>query len=296
MRPLNCRWRRFSEGSHVVCGRITGTRDAHTTAVASTTAVVPAAGDEVSAAIASLFSSQGARVSGAQRASPGVPCPVGAGLDRCDGGVHSDRGRQRGGAGDSRGQRRPAPCRRQFLTTLVKETIGRPKLLEPVKELDGKAKRLLDLIPKIPVPKKVSTWEKEIQARVAAREQKAAANWHRIDAILKNGVKLVATDGTAVYIDGQAFVKHVRVFANGELSPRLLHLHPGLSARNIDIVIRNKLKLDDVNFVKALHGSQLHVLARGEGYAQTVLRAVSNELYRIEFDVAGRVLHTVRLR
>ncbi len=162
--------------------------------------------------------------------------------------------------------------------------------------MDGKAKGLLDLIPKIPIPKKVSTWEREVQARVAAREQQAAANAHRIDTIVKNGVKLVARDGTAIYTDGQAFVKHVRVFANGELSPTLLHLHPGLSARKIDIVIRNNLKLDDVNFVKALHGSQLHVLARGGGYAQTALRAVGNELYRIEFDVAGRVLHTVRLR
>jgi hypothetical protein len=54
------------------------------------------------------------------------------------------------------------------------------------------------------------------------------------------------------------------------------------------------LKLDDVDFVRSLYGSQLQVIARGEGYAQTFLRTSSKGVDLIETDVEGAVIRTVR--
>ena len=71
-----------------------GLSAANAAAVAPTTAVVAAAGDEVSAAIASLFSGH-AKEFQALGARGGVSCRVCAGVEWCGGRVFADRGGQR---------------------------------------------------------------------------------------------------------------------------------------------------------------------------------------------------------
>ncbi|HYQ34693.1 MAG TPA: PE family protein [Mycobacterium sp.] len=75
---------------------------ANAVAAAPTTAVVAAAGDEVSAAIASLFSGHAKGFQALSARAAAFSCRVCARLKRCGGRVFADRGGQRLAVGDRR--------------------------------------------------------------------------------------------------------------------------------------------------------------------------------------------------
>ena len=182
--------------------------EANRAAAASTTAVAPAALDEVSAAIAALFSRHGNEfhVLSAQAEA-----------------FHGQFVRALSGSAGAYGATEAAnvsamatPARRsdpfralgRLAVTLIKETIARPKLGEPIKELGQQGRSLFDVI-----------------------NDQAKADRARLQQSTANTVKTVE-----------------------------------------------------------------HVVQRGEGKAQTVLRAVGNDLYQIETDIEGRIIRTLRLR
>lgn len=143
-----------------------------------------------------------------------------------------------------------------FLTGALKELFNRKTTLNPLQRLDDlspKQKSLLDLIPKIQVPKENTLWYREVQAREAERLLLADANKRRMAEIIQNGVRLTDRDGRSVYsVDGKVFVKYeVTSFSigpqgrvDGPLVPRLFTLSDRGSQRNRDAMIRSFLKLD----------------------------------------------------
>ncbi|MBB3605295.1 hypothetical protein FHT40_004979 [Mycolicibacterium sp. BK556] len=144
----------------------------------------------------------------------------------------------------------------KFLTSTLKELFNRKTTLNPLQRLDDlspKQKSLLDLIPKIQVPKENTLWYREVQAREAERQLLADENKRRMAEIIQNGVRLTDRDGRSVYsVDGKVFVRYtVTSFSigpqgrvDGPLEPRLFTLSDRSSQRNRDAMIRSILKLD----------------------------------------------------
>lgn len=144
----------------------------------------------------------------------------------------------------------------KFLTGTLKELLNRKTTLNPLQKLDDltpKQKSLLDLIPKIQVPKENTLWYREVQAREAERLHRADADKQRIVEIIQKGVRLTDRDGQSVYsIDGKVFVRYtVTSFSigpqgrvDGPLVPKLFTLSDRGSQRNRDAMIRSFLKLD----------------------------------------------------
>ncbi|WP_431235110.1 hypothetical protein ACQ856_11690 [Mycolicibacterium psychrotolerans] len=144
----------------------------------------------------------------------------------------------------------------KFLTGTLKELLNRKTTLNPLQKLDDltpKQKSLLDLIPKIQVPKENTLWYREVQAREAERLHKADADKQRIVEIIQKGVRLTDRDGRSVYsIDGKVFVRYtVTSFSigpqgrvDGPLVPKLFTLSDRSSQRNRDAMISSFLKLD----------------------------------------------------
>ncbi|NTY62342.1 hypothetical protein [Mycolicibacterium sphagni] len=144
----------------------------------------------------------------------------------------------------------------KFLTGTLKELLNRKTTLNPLQRLDDlspKQKSLLDLIPKIQVPKENTQWYREVQAREAERLLLADVTKRRMAEIIQNGIRLTDRDGRSVYsVDGKVFVKYeVTSFSigpqgrvDGPLVPRLFTLSDRGSQRNRDAMIRSFLKLD----------------------------------------------------
>lgn len=247
--------------------------EAHAAAAASTTAIAPAAGDQVSAAVAALFSAHSQEFQALSARAREFHAQLVRALIGAAGAY---------GATEAASAAALAPAAKsdpfgalgKFLTTVVKETIGRPKLLEPVKELDAlmpKHKSLFDLIPKI--PQDISGARSRAVAQLTAQEQ-------RVQKVLNNGVKLLARNGTAFYTDGQTLVSRVQN-ATGGLTTSIETGQFFKGARLIGL---------DEETLRSLHGKELHVFARGEGLAQSYFEKVGNEVYQIDTDIEGRII------
>jgi hypothetical protein len=158
----------------------------------------------------------------------------------------------------------------RVLADAFKKALDSKTLLNPVQRLDDLTPRhrgLFDLIPKIPVPKNHSTWNREGQAREAETRRRADARTRQIDEILQKGVKLNARDGMAVYtIDGKTFVTYFRPLRDGPLEPTLVRLENFEKnfEKNMDRIIRRDLKLDPA-FVRSLWGKPLPLRGQDPG-------------------------------
>lgn len=261
----------------------------------STTAIVPAAADEVSESIASLFSVQAREFQAISAKAEQFHADLVQRLTSAAGIYETTEVGSAAAMAAAKGD--PLRALGRVITEAAKKLVP-GAITDAARRLDALTPdhtSLLDRIPKIPIDREQTPWAIERRARNAAFAQRAAANAKRIEAILNNGVQLIARDGTAVYTDGQAFVKHFRPMANGPLVPSLLEIRQGISETNQNIIIRNNLKLD-VATARSLLGSQLQVVERGAGLAQTYYQTVGNALYQVRTDVAGRVLQTLRLR
>lgn len=241
--------------------------EARTAAASSTTAITPAAADEVSAAIAALFSAQSREFHTLSARAQEFHDKFVRALTRAVGAYGATEATN-AAALTPAARSDPFGAAGRFLTSLVKETLARPKLLNPVQNLDGKAKGLLDLIPKIPVPKDLGRAGNLAQARLAAEER-------QVEKVLTNGVKLLGKGGTAFYTDGQMMVSRVQnvtsIF-NGDIARY---------ARSVGL---------DEQMLRSLAGSQLHVFGRGEGLAQSYFQKIGNDIYQVDTDVQGRII------
>jgi hypothetical protein len=182
--------------------------EANRATAASTTALAPAALDEVSAAIAALFSGHGKEFHALSAQAEAFHAQFVQALFSSAGAYGATEAANVSAMATSARRSDPFRALGRFAVTLVKETLARPKLGEPVKELGQQGRSLFDVI-----------------------NDQAKADRARLNQVTANTVK------------------------TGE-----------------------------------------HVVQRGEGKAQTVLRTIGNDLYQIEIDVEGRIIRTLRLR
>ena len=182
--------------------------EANRAAAASTTAVAPAALDEVSSAITALFSSHSKEFHALSAQAEEFHTQFARALFGSVGAYEATEAATVSAMGTPARRSDPFRALGRFAVTLIKETIARPKLGEPIKELGQQGRSLFDVI-----------------------NDQAKAD-------------------------------------------------------------RAQLKQATANTVKTVG----HVVQRGEGKAQTVLRAVGNDLYQIEIDIEGRIIRTLRLR
>lgn len=182
--------------------------DANRAAAALTTAVAPAALDEVSAATAALFSSAGNEFHALSAQAEAFHEQFVRALFSSAGAYGATEAANASAMATPARRSDPFRALGRFAVTLIKETIARPKLGEPIKELGQQGRSLFDVI-----------------------NDQAKADRARLTQVTANTAKTVE-----------------------------------------------------------------HVVQRGEGKAQTVLRAVGSDLYQIETDIEGRIIRTLRLR
>jgi hypothetical protein len=182
--------------------------EANRAAAASTIAVAPAALDEVSTAIAALFSSHAGEFHALGAQAAAFHAQFVQALFGSAGAYGATEAANASAMATPARRSDPFRALSRLAVTLIKETIARPKLGEPIKELGQQGRSLFDVI-----------------------NDQAKADRARLN------------QGTA-------------------------------------------------NTVKTVE----HVVQRGEGKAQTVLRAICNDLYQIETDIEGRIIRTLRLR
>ena len=181
---------------------------ANAAAAAQTTSVLAAGEDEVSAAIAALFTNHGQAYQALSAQAEAFHAQFVQALFSSAGAYGATEAANVSAMATSARRSDPFRALGRFAVTLVKETLARPKLGEPVKELGQQGRSLFDVI-----------------------NDQAKADRARLNQVTANTVK------------------------TGE-----------------------------------------HVVQRGEGKAQTVLRTIGNDLYQIEIDVEGRIIRTLRLR
>ncbi|OBA70624.1 hypothetical protein A5641_12320 [Mycobacterium sp. 1554424.7] len=280
--------------------------EAQTAAAASTTAIAPAAADEVSAAIAAQFSAYSHEFQALGARAREFHAQLVRALTGAAEAYKATEAANAAAMATPAAKGDPLRALGKLITEAAKKIV--PEAIgEAAKKLDDLTPKAPGLLDRINIPRPQSRlfpWEqKAIQARIAEAEQRAAANAQRAVKILNNGVKFLASDGTAVYTtDGKAWVTFIRPLADGALVPRLYDLpldrarQFGETAQryeeNTNRFISNRLKLD-VQTVRDLWGSEYHAFARGEGLAQSYFQKTGNKIYQIDVDAAGRIIRRV---
>lgn len=120
--------------------------DANRVAAASTTAVAPAALDEVSAAIAALFSNHGNEFHALSARTETFHEQFVRALFGSAGAYGATEGANASAMATPARRSDPFRALGRFAVTLIKETIARPKLGEPIKELGQQGRSLFDVI------------------------------------------------------------------------------------------------------------------------------------------------------
>jgi hypothetical protein len=272
--------------------------EAQTAAAASTTAIAPAASDEVSAAIAALFSAQSREFQTLSARAQEFHAQLVRALTGAAGAYRATEAAN-AAALTAAGKGDPLRAAGKILVEVAKkiipETVG-----QVAQKLDGlgpKKTSLFDKIPRIRVPDEHKPWVHEMRAQVAAAKAQLTADELRAQKILNNGVKFIAKDGLTWFTtDGKAWVR----VGGGYFAGRPLFELPLDRARqvgetaqqyeeNTNRLIANNLQLD-VKTVRDLWGSEYHVFARGEGLAQSYFQKTGNQIYQIDVDAAGRII------
>jgi hypothetical protein len=274
--------------------------EAQTAAAASTSAIAPAASDEVSAAIAALFSAQSREFQTLSARAQEFHAQLVRALTGAAGAYRATEAAN-AAALTAAGKGDPLRAAGKIIVDVAKkiipETVG--QVAQKLDELGPKKTSLFDKIPRIRVPDEHKPWVHERRAQVTAFKAGLAADAVRAQKILNNGVKFIAQDGATLFTtDGKAWVKAGSDFYHRPLLQLPLDRarQVGETAQqyeeNTNRIIANSLQLD-VKTVRDLWGSEYHVFARGEGLAQSYFQKTGNQIYQIDVDAAGRIIRKV---
>lgn len=124
------------------------------------------------------------------------------------------------------------------------------------------------------------------KAAADAKIAESAARAMRVKRIIGNGLRLIGKDGALLYTDGREIV------AIGGRYPFDLYTEGYLYQyrRVVDA-----WGWTDQN-LKSIFGSEIQVVSRGEGLAQTYLQKIGNRLYQVEINAQGQILRTLHIR
>jgi len=244
--------------------------EASAAAAGSTTSVVAAAQDAVSTAIAALFGSHGQDFQALSAKAAAFQSRIVAALT--------------GGA---------ASYVEAEAANMLGLIVGGPAGASAAAALSSAAATAAGGSPFDLFSKLVEGLGRTIGAQVDRRVWQAgvAAEQALTQRILANGLKLAAKNGVEIFTDGQNFV-----LSGGRF--------PGLySAERFLQIIEDPRYLSDRFFkvysdlglnaqtVRNLVGSQLQVLQRAEGLAQSYIQQFGNQVYLVETDVRGHITH-----
>jgi PE family len=229
--------------------------EAHTAAAASTTAIAPAAADEVSAAIAALFGSHAQQFQALSAKAAAFHDQFAQTLT--------------GGAG--------AYVKAEAANVLglmvgdhaAASAAATSALFIDPGDIGDKADKFIGLFEPLI----------EAERKIAVAKQ-LAEQANRVQQITTNGLKLLGKDGAVLYTDGRELVA---------IGGRYPYLFPYTQ----DFIIARKFITDawgiSQQTLSGLFGSEIHVLARGDGLAQTYFQKVGNHIYLVNTDAQGQI-------
>lgn len=242
---------------------------ANAAAAASTTRVVAAAQDEVSTAIAALFGSHGQEFQALSAEAAAFHSRLVAALT---GGAASYLETEAANVLGLMGGGLAGQSAAAALSSAAAVAAG-----------DGPFDFLLKLVEGL---------GRTIGAQVDRRIWLAgkAAEQALTQGILANGLKLAAKNGVEVFTDGKNFVLSGGRFPGLYSAERFLEIieNPRYASEQF-FKVYTDLGLD-AQFLRNLVGSQLEVVARGQGLAQSYIQRVGQQIYLIDTDVQGQII------